>query len=753
MKRFLFFIFILCAVAFAQVPGTWHTFADVHFAHCIEAHFGKIFVGTDGGVILYDPSDESQRILTNLDGLGDLVVTGLIEHDGKLYYSGANGAIGRLAGDRFDTNSDLVRSNIPVNDIISVGDNLYVATGDGVSKLNVLDGDDPVEIAENYTKLGDYERNIPVAAISADDSIIWAATEDGLAWGRLSGALFVPEEWRNMTTARPVTAVFADSGGVWFSMERESGQPSVFWTDGTTIDTVADPYMDYRIIDDFFYFDGDFYASGGSGLFIMRGPNNFDPIRLDEHWAIHGEASIDGVLYLGMEVGFGVLIDDTVRAIHPNSPRGDGFTDIAFGPDGDTWIVSRKNGIVHYDDGEWTSYTDWTIEADDSVMELVESAIGGASAITVDRTGAVWVGTNSGGVLRRDSDGSWQVFNETNSVLRGISGYPSIVVCRAIAYDKYRDVVWVTNFASTNALVVAAFDINGTLDSPLVSYYSGIDGLPVNNAHGIAIGENRIWLVIKDEGVVEIDLGYSLADRSDDYIRTYTDSLPSSSAYRVDVDADGRAWVAADGGVAVIDPVFGLVSGQSLPAHVSLGVADVDVDAWNNTWIATDDGAAMFRSSDSTWHAIKSRYSENADADESSDLATDYLYSVEANPANGDVWFLGEGAIGVFSTGFGDPDEAISDLGAYPNPYIVDGSAACVATITGVPPDADLHIYSPDGSLIRTIASESKGPSAAVEWDGRNESNKPVTSGVYILVAPSSKGIARGKIALVRADR
>ena len=753
MKRFFLLIMLFCVAVTAQVPGTWRTFADAHISHCIEAFSGKVFVGTNGGVVVLDPSTGGQNILTNLDGLDDLVVTGLIEHDGDLYYCGSNGAIGRLEGGRFDTNSDLVRSKIPVNDIISSGDNLYVATDNGVSKLNILDGTDPIEITENYSKLGDFERNIPVIAISADDTLIWAATGDGLAWGRLSDELFIPEGWSNMTTARHVTGVFADLGGVWFSMDRDSGHPSVFWTDGTVIDTVDDPYMDYRVIDDFFYFDGDFYASGGSGLFVMRGPDNFDPIRLDEHWAIHGGASLDGVLYLGMEVGFGVVIDDTVRSVHPNSPRGDGFIDIAFGPDDDVWIVSKGYGVVHYDDGDWTSYTGWTIDDDDSVMALVGDYIGAASAITVDRTGAVWIGTNSGGVLRRDSDGSWEVFNETNSVLRGISAFPSMVVCRAIAFDEFRDVIWVTNFASTSALVVAAFDINGGLDSPLVSYYSGVSGIPTNDAHGIAIDENRVWLVIKDEGVSEIDLGYSFTDKSDDYIWTYTDSLPSSSAYRVDVDADGRAWVAADGGVATIDPVFGFVSGQSLPDHVSLGVADVDVDAWNNVWVATDDGAAMFRSADTTWHAIKSRFSENADPDESSDLAMDYLYAVAADPISGDVWFLGEGAIGVYCTGFGDPDDGIADLGAYPNPFIWDGNATRRATITGIQPDADLHIYSADGSLVRTITSEDKGPSATIDWDGRNEADRPVATGIYILVAPSSKGIARGKIALIRADR
>ncbi|HHS50008.1 MAG TPA: hypothetical protein ENN07_02715, partial [candidate division Zixibacteria bacterium] len=194
--------------------------------------------------------------------------------------------------------------------------------------------------------------------------------------------------------------------------------------------------------------------------------------------------------------------------------------------------------------------------------------------------------------------------------------------------------------------------------------------------------------------------------------------------------------------VGVIDPRFGTAITVDIPERLSLAVSDIDIDEWDNVWIVTDDGAGMFRSADSTWHAIKTRYNDNAEPSEMTDLPTDYLYSVKVDPSTGDVWFAGEGGIGILTTGFAGEGDDLPELLPFPNPFVWDGTAVARATISGVPPDADLHIYSADGQLIRTITGAEKGPTAAVEWDARNSDGSPVASGIYILVAPSSRGIA-----------
>jgi flagellar hook assembly protein FlgD len=87
---------------------------------------------------------------------------------------------------------------------------------------------------------------------------------------------------------------------------------------------------------------------------------------------------------------------------------------------------------------------------------------------------------------------------------------------------------------------------------------------------------------------------------------------------------------------------------------------------------------------------------------------------------------------------------------ATPNPFVWNGMASQKTIIRNVPADADVHIYSADGMLVRTIPISERGPSATAEWDGRNDSGKPVATGIYIMIAPSKSGVAKGKVAFVR---
>jgi len=745
----------LVVTALTQVPGTWETFADMNYAMSIASFEGKIYTGTKGGILVYKPGSGNIEIMTNIDGLGGLEIVALVVHNGKLYYGCSNGALGRLDGEVWTTYSDLLRANIPVNDLIPAGENLYAATGQGISKLNVLPGYEAVEVAENYMKFGDYESNIAVNRVAADDTVLWVGTDEGLAFGRLGSNLFVPEAWQTIGTDRPITALMADSGGVWFALEQATDMPTIFWTDGIIIDTVSDSWMNDRDIDGFFYYKGEFYATGHSGLFIYDHPGDFDRIQVEGYFPAHRGTVLNDSLYVGLEVGFGVMINDTVWPYAINCPRGGGFTDIAIAPNGDVWVVAHGYGINRFRDGVWTVFDTRSMEPDssDSISMAVYNTIYKIEAVELDCDGTLWAGTSGYGVYKRFTNGDWEIFDRTNSILTGYPGCENDELCWALAYDDERDVMWITNYFAISNLVAAAFERHGDLENPIVSYYSGVSGFPNNLVYDIAAGSGRIWLVLKDEGVTMVDVGPDLESFSDDFVVNYNDELPSASAKRVDVDTTGKAWVAVAGGVASIDPAFGLVTIQALPENAGSGVNDIVVDKWNNVWITTDQsGAAMYRSSDSSWHAIRTSYTPDILPEERTDLATEVLYAVAFNPTTGDVWFCGEGAISVLHTGLGEGSESDGELVVYPNPFIWYRKATDMVSISGIPSDAHLYIYTPDGQPIRTISVSDRSSISTALWDGRNNAGEPVASGIYLLSAPSSSGTLRGKVALIRGD-
>jgi flagellar hook assembly protein FlgD len=98
----------------------------------------------------------------------------------------------------------------------------------------------------------------------------------------------------------------------------------------------------------------------------------------------------------------------------------------------------------------------------------------------------------------------------------------------------------------------------------------------------------------------------------------------------------------------------------------------------------------------------------------------------------------------------------LSQLTGYPNPLILDEqSGRCSGRggfhISNLAEGSAVKIYNIAGELIRSYPVENV-PGAQVCWDGRDESDKLVPSGIYIYVAFIEATGARkvGKVAVVR---
>jgi len=91
---------------------------------------------------------------------------------------------------------------------------------------------------------------------------------------------------------------------------------------------------------------------------------------------------------------------------------------------------------------------------------------------------------------------------------------------------------------------------------------------------------------------------------------------------------------------------------------------------------------------------------------------------------------------------------AVIALSSHPNPF----NASTSITFT-LPQSAraELAVYSVTGQRVRTLVS---GPMAAgthkATWDGRDDSGRAVSSGVYISRLTSGKNTATGRMALVK---
>ncbi len=98
---------------------------------------------------------------------------------------------------------------------------------------------------------------------------------------------------------------------------------------------------------------------------------------------------------------------------------------------------------------------------------------------------------------------------------------------------------------------------------------------------------------------------------------------------------------------------------------------------------------------------------------------------------------------------------AVGDVKCFPVPWAPEsgrpqlGNLTDGITFAGMPQKGDLYIYTIKGDLVRHIVVNNP-LSFQVTWDGRNDDNATVASGVYLWEVKSSDGAKTGKLIVVR---
>jgi len=177
-------------------------------------------------------------------------------------------------------------------------------------------------------------------------------------------------------------------------------------------------------------------------------------------------------------------------------------------------------------------------------------------------------------------------------------------------------------------------------------------------------------------------------------------------------------------------------------------VRTVVIDRNGVKWFGADE--SLIRYDGVTWTSYP--FLKESVADYVSALAVD---------DRGDVW-MGRGSY-FSNNGYGlwrfhhtptgvkeasDKPQSIRIIGNTPNPF--NPSTSIVFTIAA-PGSVELAVYAATGQLVRTLVSRTMSAGThEVVWDGRDDSGRPVSSGVYLSRLAAGKSVAVGRMALVR---
>ena len=270
--------------------------------------------------------------------------------------------------------------------------------------------------------------------------------------------------------------------------------------------------------------------------------------------------------------------------------------------------------------------------------------------------------------------------------------------------------------------------------------------------------KGRLWVLSKRNstnkaGVFVLDYHGTLEDTSDDIhiIRkdiTNQDGVEYSPYYFYSFaqDLNNQIWVGTSEGLFVIEDPDDFIQnddfrftqikiarndGTDYADYLLNGVniSSIAIDAANRKWIGTVADGVYLVSADG--QEILQHFTTD-----NSPLISDEIQSIAVNPQTGEVMigtFLG---LVSYMSDANTPATELdkSNVRVYPNPVKPDYNG--VIAVDGLTLNAEVKITTVTGQLVYS----GRANGGLFTWDGRNQSGKRVSSGVYNIISTNAEG-------------
>jgi ligand-binding sensor domain-containing protein len=769
----LIFWFSLAPSAFGQL-GNWKAHTSMSNVTAVADAGAAVWASSSGGVFYVDRQSGEIRSLTAVDGL-HAVAAATIAYDSArdaLWVGYDDGVVERVDAQSLVIESflDISRasqfSRRGINRIVVRGDSLFVCTDFGIVVFDPVKG----EVRDAYTRLGSLAAATPVYDVefaSSDDGdlALWLGTGGGVAWARLAAAnLQDPSAWTVETLPQEEVLSLAYSAGVLFAgtesdvYRRDSADE--YTVLGLTrfriphLDAVGDALVG---VSQFLVLIGD-----GEGVWSRFSVEDADfPSSVvstaDGLWV--GTRG-SGLVRASVPASGSTGAQPKLAEYEPEGPSSSVFSDLAAAPDGGLWAAGVVGSLTFHrlnPDGSWTDFGG----VDDPVLQDIGSFTNVASG---EETSG-WAASEGGGLAYVESDGSVQLFEETNSSLLSATGFPGFIVVRGVTTDNNGG-VWVTTRASPVPLHYRSPDGTWTGLPPYVGEGLTSRSTAYDDVYIDSFGQK--WLIVREEtdfrlikGLAVIDTGADPSDPSDDAFRFFGtkggggQGLPGRGVRSVVEDGDGLVWVGTEEGLAYFvntgvvarDPsavaIWPQRADRSEGTFLFLGlpINDLAVDPANRLWLATNDGIRVVEAVEDGFEEVLRLTSD------SSPLLSNIVLSVEILPERGEAYFATDAGLVSVEIDAVSPAASVQNLFVFPNPVRVRDASQPEVTIRGLVDRMDVSIVSGLGVVVARFST--RGGQAS--WNLRDNSGRLVPSGVYLVVAVAEDGdgTAYGKIAVI----
>ncbi len=747
---------ILLTIAVSAKAEDWQMMTDSRNVRDIVSLDNHLWLATEGGLVEYSPLSNHFRTFTTLDGLGGVGVSRLEpDASGGLWVALDNRMLHRWVPDEGVTHSVPTISQQEgvqsLNDLTVDGRGVFVATSRGIAVITYSARYDQWVWFEEYRKLGDFDSDIPVRSVLIEGDTIWATTSQGVARGNLNSP--PPLDWVNYRVPDGLP------GSDIRDIVRVSGRLYVI-TDGGTARLNGSRWERlhqrrdvYRLMN----FNDTLTAVTSDGLSWWTGSAwlRYGAMRIGISGATRDES---GNYWISFPVnglasgGIAALVDTGWVSAIPSGPVSNNLLAAVFTKDGSSCFVGGKStgeyGLCRLTSDEWENWTYPEVEGSSFHFQH--------RSVAEDKLGGIWVGTYGGGVTRYNSNDDFTIYNSDSSTggrLKGYDANPNMPLTSALAADGQGNIWIVSRAAGDGNILVCVpheFIENPQPDQPWF-YFHRSNFRSFTEFDLLAIdGRGRKWIastannpsISGDQGVYVFDDKGTIADSTDDQIWGPIPGLPSAEILSLKYDPAGYMWIGSPRGAYYTSATaneFSHASFSQVYFMREIPIYSIDIDPSGNKWFGTEFGVSILSSD--MYTILRTITTDPPDK-----LPSSRVNLVAIDPNSGRAYLGTRNGTAIIRTPYRDYGDEIAGVSFEPNPFNPDRSRLIFtgSTLAG---GAGARIFTPDGRLIRKMSHDE----AALGWDGKDDSGKGVSEGVYLILTHNGAGQAgQGKVAVIR---